>query len=104
MMQSRRDGITWQKEQVSALSLAFDLGASVILNIPCRGRGAVKTFCHINELAAQGYASLRALVLVSNRVSIWGPSASYLEHLRRYHPLLPTPEELLYYVRNSNVQ
>jgi hypothetical protein len=64
----------------------------------------MKTFCHINELGPQGYDSLRALVLVSDRVSIWGPAAKYLEHLRRYHPLLPGTQELLWYIRNGHVQ
>src|SRR6266478_7594838 len=64
----------------------------------------METFCHINELGAHGWDSLRTLVLASGRVSIWAPSALYLKHLRAEQPMLPTPDELLWYVRNGHVQ
>ncbi len=64
----------------------------------------MESFCHINELGAQGWDSLRTLVLASARVSIWAPSALYLEHCRTRYPLLPKPDELLWYIRNGNVQ
>jgi len=61
-------------------------------------------FCHINELGKEGWESLRTLVLACNKVILWAPSASYLESFREINPLIPSADELLWYVRNGNIQ
>lgn len=64
----------------------------------------MEVFCHINELGKSGWASLRTLVIACNRVVLWAPSASYLEMWRQQDPLLPDPNELLWYVKNKKIQ
>jgi|GEM_PF-3384688 len=64
----------------------------------------MEMFCHINELRAGGYANLRTLVLSCASVKLWAPSATYMQELRKKDPLLPTPDELLAYVKGRHVQ
>lgn len=64
----------------------------------------MKIFSHINELGKEGWESLRTLVLACPKVAIWSPSASYLESFRKINPLLPTKEELLWYIREGYIQ
>ena len=64
----------------------------------------MEVFCHINDLGKGGYVSLRTLIIACQRVVLWAPSASYLEMWRKQDPLLPDPNELLWYIKNGNVQ
>jgi hypothetical protein len=64
----------------------------------------MEIFAHINELGLEGWNSLRTLVIGSARVILWAPSASYLEECRTYNPILPTSDELIYYIRNYHIQ
>lgn len=64
----------------------------------------MEIFCHINELRFDGYANLRTLILTCPKVIIWAPSASLLDYLSSQDPLLPTKDELLWYIKNGHLQ
>ncbi|GAI14957.1 unnamed protein product [marine sediment metagenome] len=61
----------------------------------------MEIFSHINEHKEPGYSSLRTLVLVFHKTVLWAPSASYLDSLRNQNELLPTKEELLWYIEQG---
>ncbi len=61
-------------------------------------------FSPINELGKEGWQSLRTLVLSCQRTVLWAPSALYLNSLRNIDPLLPSPEEILWYIRQGHIQ
>jgi len=64
----------------------------------------MEIFSHINELRVRGWERLRTLVLASEKVVLWAPAISLLDDLRQKDPLLPTGQELLWYVRNGHVR
>ncbi|HEY4611405.1 MAG TPA: hypothetical protein VII11_00300 [Bacteroidota bacterium] len=61
-------------------------------------------FCHINDLGRSGYNSLRTLVIAFDHVVLWSPSERYLQKLCESDPLLPAPEELLWYCEQGHVK
>jgi len=63
----------------------------------------MELFCHINELGTLAWPSVRALILACNRLSIWAPSGRMLKRFRASNALLPTTDEILWYVEQGHL-
>jgi len=64
----------------------------------------MEIFCTINELGEVGWQCIRTLVIMCPKVVLWAPSANYLEYWRKGNPLLPSSDELLWYIQKGFVQ